>query len=567
MNETDLQLLQRFARDRAEDAFAELVQRHLTLVYSAALRQVQSSEFAQEVAQSVFLDLARNAGRLPATTQLTAWLFQVSRRTAIDAVRRETRRQSREKIAHELSDMNSPAATDWTEIEPLLDEAVQSLDDEDRAAVLLRYFSGKSVREVGEALGTSENAAQKRLARAVAQLSEFFTRRGVSMTSAALIASISANAAHAVPAGLGLAITAAVTHSAATAAVAATGIFTMNAMKTAAAAVVLLAAVTTGIYQSQRAANLETELAQAKAHPPLPPQFDQLSRERDEALRRLAAFQAETQRLGNSNLELMRLRDEVTRLRRDAQDSAIAKNAAAPTEAAAVNWLNRVTQLRSRLSQTPAAQIPELQLLTEEDWLAAVRQPSLETDEDYRRAFASLRNTAQSKFLASLLPALTRHLKASNGVFPTDLSELLAFWEGGPVDPAMLERYAIRPASEIPNVKVSGNWAITQKAPIDPQFDQRLVIGPHGFGNDVDLNDAERKTLEQASKAYAAANNGKEPLDLTLSIPEARTYLRRWFEDPRVEPYLTTPEARAAYAKFLKLQALRSNTPNSTVSK
>src|SRR5947207_4370377 len=106
MTETDLEMLQRYARDRSEDAFAEIVRRHADLVYSAALRQVRSPQLAEEVAQSVFTDLARNAHRLAPDTILTAWLYQVTRRTAMDVVRKEVRRQLREQIAVEMNTMN-----------------------------------------------------------------------------------------------------------------------------------------------------------------------------------------------------------------------------------------------------------------------------------------------------------------------------------------------------------------------------------------------------------------------------------------------------------------------------
>jgi len=83
-----------------ESAFAEVVRRHVNLVYSAALRQVRLPQLAEEVAQSVFTDLARNAQRLAPDTILTAWFYQVTRRTAIDVVRHESRRQLREQIAN-----------------------------------------------------------------------------------------------------------------------------------------------------------------------------------------------------------------------------------------------------------------------------------------------------------------------------------------------------------------------------------------------------------------------------------------------------------------------------------
>ena len=110
MSENDLQLLARYNCDHAEDAFAEIVRRHLDLVYSAALRLVRSPQLAEEVAQSAFTDLARSAHGLADDTILTAWLYQVSRRTAVDVVRREARRQLREQIATEMNAMNATAA-------------------------------------------------------------------------------------------------------------------------------------------------------------------------------------------------------------------------------------------------------------------------------------------------------------------------------------------------------------------------------------------------------------------------------------------------------------------------
>src|SRR5882724_499702 len=123
MSDTDLQLLARYTRDHAEDAFAEIVRRHLDLVHSAALRQVRSPQLAEEVSQSVFTDLARNAHRLAPDTILTAWLYQVTRRTAIDVVRREARRQLREQIATEMNAINETAyfakyadTPDWSHV-------------------------------------------------------------------------------------------------------------------------------------------------------------------------------------------------------------------------------------------------------------------------------------------------------------------------------------------------------------------------------------------------------------------------------------------------------------------
>src|SRR5664280_1834630 len=201
MTANDLALLRQFTRDQSQDAFIALVNRHVKLVYSAALRQVRSPQLAEEIAQSVFADLARDAGKLKPDTILTAWLYAVRRRAAIDVIRKESRRQLREQIATEMNSMNATTA-DWTHIEPLLDDAMHALDETDRAAVLLRYFENKSPREVGATLGTSDDAAQKRVSRAVEQLREFFSKRKVTIGTSGLAVLISANAVHAAPAGL-----------------------------------------------------------------------------------------------------------------------------------------------------------------------------------------------------------------------------------------------------------------------------------------------------------------------------------------------------------------------------
>src|SRR5437879_939149 len=151
MQASDAELLGQYTREASEDAFAGLVHRHLDLVYSAALRQVRSPQLAEEVAQSVFIDLSKNAARLKPGTVLSSWLYQVTRRTAIDVVRRECRRQSREQLAVELNLMTDQPSI-WNQIEPLLDEAMETLDATERSAILLRFFENRSLREVGEFL-------------------------------------------------------------------------------------------------------------------------------------------------------------------------------------------------------------------------------------------------------------------------------------------------------------------------------------------------------------------------------------------------------------------------------
>src|SRR5581483_10130591 len=231
---TDSELLEAYCLKSSEEAFAFLVRRHLDLVYSTALRQVRSSEMAQDVSQAVFTDLARKAAQLRPDTFLPAWLYQVTRRTAVDLMRRESRRQSREKRALEMTDVNSGNSV-WSQIEPLLDEAIESLGQRDRAAVLLRFFQNKSLREVGEILDLSEDGAQKRVSRAIDRLRHFLTRRGVLVGASGLALTLTTNVVHSAPAGLHLTISSASLISGATLQQAATTAITktiaMNALQ------------------------------------------------------------------------------------------------------------------------------------------------------------------------------------------------------------------------------------------------------------------------------------------------------------------------------------------------
>lgn len=315
----DLDLLRKFTRDQSQDAFTALVQRHLNLVYCAALRQVRSRQLAEEVAQSVFSDLARNAARLKPETILTAWLYQVTRRAAIDVVRSEARRQLREQIASEMNAMNANAA-DWTQIEPILDDAMHALDDIDRTAVLLRYFENKSLREVGETLGTTDDTARKRVNRAIEHLREFFAKRGVTVGVSGLVVVISANAVQAAPIGLVVTISTA-------AALAGTSILTtatasvgkaiaMTTLQKTLIAVTFTAAVGTGIYEAHQVSRLRGQVQTLQQqHAPLAEQIQQLTRENDEAAGRLAATTAELAQARRDNVELLQLRNQVVQLR------------------------------------------------------------------------------------------------------------------------------------------------------------------------------------------------------------------------------------------------------------
>ncbi|HWD91595.1 MAG TPA: sigma-70 family RNA polymerase sigma factor [Verrucomicrobiae bacterium] len=321
MMTSDTQLLRSYVRKKSQDAFTELVRRHLDLVYSAALRQVRSPQLAEEISQSVFADLARGADKLKSDTLLTAWLYQVTRRTAIDVVRRESRRQARERLAVEMADMNT--ATDWPHIEPLLDDAMEALDEPDRAAILLRYFENKSLREVGQSLGTSDDAAQKRVSRAVERLREFFSKRGVTIGAGGIIVLISANAVQSAPLALAATISAAAAVLAGTAvhtstAISATKAIAMTALQKTLVTATIAILAGAGIYEARQMSQLSGQvrtLQQQQA--PLIAQIRQLKHERDDAEGKLATVQDGKTQSNRDEAELLRLRGEVTQLRSD----------------------------------------------------------------------------------------------------------------------------------------------------------------------------------------------------------------------------------------------------------
>lgn len=191
----DVELLRRYAHQQDESAFSTLVARHVNLVYSAARRQSGGdADFAEDVAQAVFSDLARRARTLAAAVAggkpLTGWLYTSTRFAASSLRRAEKRRQVREHAAHAMNadaqlTPNAPDS-DWADLAPLLDEAISQLPQKDRDAVLLRFFDGKDLRGVGAVLGLSEDAARKRVSRALEQLRIRLAARGISTTVAAL---------------------------------------------------------------------------------------------------------------------------------------------------------------------------------------------------------------------------------------------------------------------------------------------------------------------------------------------------------------------------------------------
>src|ERR1700722_7638516 len=205
----DALLLAEFVRTNSEAAFAALVQRHIALVHSVALRHTANPQHAQDITQAVFIVLARKAAALGRKTVLPGWLNHTARLTAANFQRAEARRIRREQEAFMQATLEEPA-TDavWRELCPQLDEAMACLGTSERDALVLRYFQNQSMAEVGKYLGLEENTAQKRVSRALEKLRKFFTTRGVALSSVAITGAISAHSVQAAPVALAKAVTA-----------------------------------------------------------------------------------------------------------------------------------------------------------------------------------------------------------------------------------------------------------------------------------------------------------------------------------------------------------------------
>jgi RNA polymerase sigma factor (sigma-70 family) len=199
----DRELIDAFVRDGSEEAFAILTRRHLDLVYSAALRQVRDAELARDVAQAVFLLLARKARSFSPETVLAGWLYRTARLVSLEALRAERRRKTREeKMAVAVDQAVSPQETDefWGQISPHLDGAMEHLKESDRNAIVLRFFNNRSLGEVAVNLGISEEAAKKRVSRALDKLRILLARQGITGSSSLLSATLAASAVQPTPA-------------------------------------------------------------------------------------------------------------------------------------------------------------------------------------------------------------------------------------------------------------------------------------------------------------------------------------------------------------------------------
>jgi RNA polymerase sigma factor (sigma-70 family) len=323
---TDSQtLLAEYAESSSESAFRELVTRYIGLVYATALRLVEGdTHLAEDVAQTVFVDLARKARGLSRAVMLGGWLHQRTFNVAAPMMRAARRRQAREREAVQMNAMPDDPTADLEQIAPMLDEALTKLGQEDRTAIILRFFERRDFRSIGTALGSNEDAARMRVTRALEKLHILLKHRGVTLSAAALGAALSVEAATAAPVGLAASIAgAALAGSAAGGGIVATlhTIGIMTKLKAGIISAVAIAGVTaTLVVQQQARARLRAQ---------------------DESLRqqsdREAQLVADNERLANvvargngskdQSAELAKLRGEAESLRQQTNDLALLREA------------------------------------------------------------------------------------------------------------------------------------------------------------------------------------------------------------------------------------------------
>jgi RNA polymerase sigma factor (sigma-70 family) len=539
--DTDSDLLRQFVEHESDAAFAGLVERHVNLVYSVAHRQTGDAHQAEEITQAVFIILAKKAGTLRHEQALSSWLFQATRLTANNFLRGESRRRAREQEAYMQSTLNEPADEAWPRIAPLLDRAVETLGEADRRAILLRFYEGRNLRDVGAALGASEDAAKKRVNRAVEKLRKFFTKRGVVLPATTLTAALAANSVQAAPAGLAAAVSAAASAGTAvttsTLIAATTKTIAMTTFQKIAVTAALTVTIGAGIYQAKQAHDARNAVAKLQAEQtPMAMEIARLQAEANKLSELLADAKDQKQLTQAQFNELLKLRGQMGVKQANAEvvnDPAFQK---------AQTWLDKEKKIREQFELHPEQKIPEMQFLTEEDWLDHARHADVDTANGLRIALSNIRAAASGAFAMKFTLALQAYMTANQQQLPETPSQLAAYFNPPLQDAdALLSRYV--PAAS--DSFVSMNPTMTnmlfvqdKSSVVDAGLDQRVMFGQHETVwlpplQPTQMSSVLPPELEAVATAYSDANGQGflSPYDL--------------------KPYATTPEQKAALDKFI----------------
>jgi RNA polymerase sigma factor (sigma-70 family) len=332
----DAELLRHYALDRSDEAFAELVRRHLNLVYSAALRQVNGdTHLAADVTQLVFVDLARKARSLTGHRVLAGWLFTSTRFAASKLVRSEQRRRRREQASDSMHDHETSRPEAWERISPVLDEALAALNPTDRDALLLRYFEGRGYADIGSHLRLSENAARMRVERALDKLRVRLAPHGLTSTSAALGTALAAYGVAGAPPALGAAVTGTALAGGGAAAFSLFAFMNLPKLPAITAATVAVLGGTGFFIQADTQAELRAEWTRLQ-HAPVHATRSLVEAEQQVAVDGTLA--AEIADLRRDDGEFARLATEAERLRAQFSQTGSSASSAAPAQATDVTY-------------------------------------------------------------------------------------------------------------------------------------------------------------------------------------------------------------------------------------
>ncbi len=505
-------LVREYAQSNSEQAFATLVSRQVHLVYSIAMRQVRDPNLAEEITQRVFIILARKAKSLSPKTILSGWLCRTARYVSADTLKIQRRRQFREQESQMQSILNESDSTAWNQIAPLLDEALNCLGEKEHDAIVLRFFDGKELKQVGAAMQTTEDAARMRVNRGLEKLREFFTKRGVTPSAAAIAGALSANSVQAAPAALAAAITTAAFSGAiitTAAVIAASKTISMTTLQKSVITAFCTVAAGAGIYEARQAASARAELQTLRQQQAtLAEQSQQFQHERDEVLAENAQLKSEP-----NQTELPRLRGEVTELRGKLNDLPA----------------NRVALLKQKLEQMPEKRIPELQFLTEKDWLNAAWDADLDSDDGVRLALRKLRDESVDTFLNQMRQALKAYAAANNGMLPAGLSELKPYFQT-PVTEEMLQRYRLLQTGKLS--EASSGSLVSKRVYADSEYDsnQEMSLNGGGGGAFNRIQDA----INGAAREFARDHNFQAPTNPAQIAP----YLKKAIDTATIQKYL-----------------------------
>ncbi len=502
----DHDLIREYRENASQRAFEAIVERYVDLVYSVAHRQLEDdAHLASDVCQEVFFLFARKPTALRPEVSVSGWLYQCALYTAKRFRRRERRRRKREEAAAMEAETARSGELDWEPIRPLLDWTMGKLNDDDRNVISLRFLEGRSYAEIAGRLRSSEDAARMRTNRALEKLRRLLASKGVRSTAAALGGALGAQAALAAPAQL----SGSICQFVATGLAAGTGSSTigivigfMNTSKGTATLALAAAAIAAGVavFQNQKLDAAQSDLALLESQ-----------------LR--AASMSETS-LADLRARLSELDTQLASLRQpESVAPPLLRFEVEDFEEELADWAQRMERVARYLEINDAYWIPELDLLSPENWLQETKDGALESEADFRRVLGRLRFRAKNIVISGKIhPAVRAYVKAHEGRFPKDPAELISHIDH-PFDARILTRFQYRAAGDSEFADFAkGAEAMVESVSLDPIWDTQFCLTEKGFSIHNLPGMFELDHVAEAAKRFEEAN-GQEPKTADELLP------------------------------------------------